>query len=166
VWSDDRLPGSRGSVVAAPGELAYVLGSRSLLVYLGTVKSQGGLRMPTTPKLLLPYPAANDPADVPTDMRELAERIEVVSPFAWSGPYTATMTAPAPAGSGTETVIVAHSLGRVPDILVGWLVDLGYGVFIQWVATLSSTQVSVSFGNVGTVDARAQLKFYLGVTQL
>ena len=34
--------------------------------------------MPTTATMLLPYPAATDPADVPTDMRELAERIETV----------------------------------------------------------------------------------------
>ena len=34
--------------------------------------------MPSTPVLQLPYPAATDPADVPTDMRELAERIEAL----------------------------------------------------------------------------------------
>lgn len=36
--------------------------------------------MPDTPTLLLPYPAATDPADVPTDLRELAERLELVMP--------------------------------------------------------------------------------------
>ena len=34
--------------------------------------------MPTTPVLLLPFPAATDPADVPTDMQELAARVEAV----------------------------------------------------------------------------------------
>jgi hypothetical protein len=34
--------------------------------------------MPTTPVYALPYPAQTDPADVPTDMQELAERIEAV----------------------------------------------------------------------------------------
>jgi hypothetical protein len=34
--------------------------------------------MPNTPTLLLPYPAPTDPADVPTDMGELATRIETV----------------------------------------------------------------------------------------
>lgn len=34
--------------------------------------------MPTTPTLLLPYPAPADPADVPLDMQELADRIETV----------------------------------------------------------------------------------------
>jgi hypothetical protein len=32
--------------------------------------------MPTTPNYLLPYPLATDPADVPTDLRELAEASE------------------------------------------------------------------------------------------
>ena len=36
--------------------------------------------MPTTPIYALPYPAAADPADVPLDMRELAEQIEAVFP--------------------------------------------------------------------------------------
>jgi hypothetical protein len=36
--------------------------------------------MPTTPVLGLPYPAATDPADVPTDMQELANRLEAVIP--------------------------------------------------------------------------------------
>jgi len=34
--------------------------------------------MPTTPTLLLPYPAPSDPADVPADMGSLANRIEAV----------------------------------------------------------------------------------------
>jgi len=34
--------------------------------------------MPTTATLLLPYPAPSDPADVPTDMGELATRLETV----------------------------------------------------------------------------------------
>ena len=34
--------------------------------------------MPTTPTYVLPYPAAGDPADVPVDMQELADRIETV----------------------------------------------------------------------------------------
>jgi len=34
--------------------------------------------MPETPKIQLPYPAATDPADVPTDMRELANRIDAI----------------------------------------------------------------------------------------
>ena len=38
--------------------------------------------MPTTPIYALPYPAAADPADVPLDMQELAERIELVLPQA------------------------------------------------------------------------------------
>lgn len=36
--------------------------------------------MPTTPVYALPYPAAADPADVPLDMQELADRLEVVLP--------------------------------------------------------------------------------------
>ena len=36
--------------------------------------------MPSTPIYALPYPAAADPADVPVDMQELAERVEAVLP--------------------------------------------------------------------------------------
>ena len=36
--------------------------------------------MPATPTYALPYPAAGDPADVPVDMQELADRIEAVLP--------------------------------------------------------------------------------------
>jgi len=35
--------------------------------------------MPNTPKLALPYPVASDPADVPTDMGELATRVDTVA---------------------------------------------------------------------------------------
>ena len=42
--------------------------------------------MGTTPTYALPYPEATDPADVPTDIRELADRIEaVVGPGSASG---------------------------------------------------------------------------------
>jgi hypothetical protein len=34
--------------------------------------------MSTTPVLLLPFPADTDPADVPTDLQDLAERVEAV----------------------------------------------------------------------------------------
>jgi hypothetical protein len=34
--------------------------------------------VPSTPIYAIPYPAASDPADVPLDMQELAERLEVV----------------------------------------------------------------------------------------
>jgi microcystin-dependent protein len=45
--------------------------------------------MPATPVLQLPYPAATDPADVPTDMQELATRLDQIlthlvgSPIPW-----------------------------------------------------------------------------------
>ena len=35
--------------------------------------------MPTTPKLALPYPLPGDPADVPLDVQELAERVDTVA---------------------------------------------------------------------------------------
>lgn len=44
--------------------------------------------MPTTPLYALPYPAAADPADVPLDMQELAERIEVIMPGRYQGALT------------------------------------------------------------------------------
>lgn len=37
--------------------------------------------MPSTPILALPYPALSDPADVPTDMAELAARLDQVTPI-------------------------------------------------------------------------------------
>jgi hypothetical protein len=50
--------------------------------------------MGTTPIYALPYPEATDPADVPTDMRELAERIEAVL------------------GSGSAAVLVYHNVAQ------------------------------------------------------
>jgi hypothetical protein len=55
--------------------------------------------MGSTPIYALPYPEATDPADVPLDMRELAERIEaVLGGFgawqAYTPVWTATTTAP------------------------------------------------------------------------
>ena len=35
--------------------------------------------MPTTPKLLLPYPVATDPADVPADVQRLAAQVDTVA---------------------------------------------------------------------------------------
>jgi hypothetical protein len=46
--------------------------------------------MPTTPIYALPYPAATDPADVPLDMQELAERIALVLGGALSATPPAT----------------------------------------------------------------------------
>lgn len=48
--------------------------------------------MGTTPVYALPYPAATDPADVPVDMQELAERVEAVLATLSSSTLIATQT--------------------------------------------------------------------------
>jgi hypothetical protein len=67
--------------------------------------------MPTTPILQLPYPAATDPADVPTDMGELATRIETVrgavnglASLGADGKVPAAQLPAAAAGAGAELV--------------------------------------------------------------
>jgi hypothetical protein len=52
--------------------------------------------MPTTPIYALPYPAPGDPADVPIDMQELAERIEVAM-APWIIAHSASIAAPSAA---------------------------------------------------------------------
>jgi hypothetical protein len=58
--------------------------------------------MPTTPILLLPYPAPGDPADVPTDMNELATRLETV--ITASGGYGTSL--PGSPTNGQEYTLV------------------------------------------------------------
>jgi hypothetical protein len=64
--------------------------------------------MPQTPILALPYPAATDPADVPTDMGELANRIEAVRGaipgFAATPSYDTTL--PGSPINGQEAILV------------------------------------------------------------
>ena len=59
--------------------------------------------MPTTATYLLPYPAAGDPADVPTDMQELADRLETVLPTIGAGYGTSLPGSPT---DGQEYILV------------------------------------------------------------
>jgi hypothetical protein len=88
--------------------------------------------MPTTPILKLPYPAAGDPADVPTDMRELAERIEATSaPFyraEQSGSLALTTSAQAIPGSYLTLAEVGYWLVLATfDFFIG---NLGVGICV------------------------------------
>jgi hypothetical protein len=67
--------------------------------------------MPTTPTLLLPYPAPGDPADVPTDMNELATRIETVRGAA-NGLASLDATGKVPAAQ------LAAGLAKIQDTLL------------------------------------------------
>lgn len=70
--------------------------------------------MPSTPVYALPYPAAADPADVPLDMQELADRLETLkvrsgAEMAYNQitvPVTGTATDPA----ATDLVIAGTTL--------------------------------------------------------
>lgn len=64
--------------------------------------------MPVTPNLLLPYPSAGDPADVPADMQALAEAIDDLAGAA-DGLATLDSTGKVPssqlpAGGGASTL--------------------------------------------------------------
>ena len=59
--------------------------------------------MPTTPNLLLPYPVATDTADVPRDMKALADRLDIVA----GAP--AAIALPGSPVDGQETYIVADA---------------------------------------------------------
>jgi hypothetical protein len=54
--------------------------------------------MPTTPVLLLPYPAATDPADVPADIQKLANRLDIVVPVAAGARVFHSANQPIPSG--------------------------------------------------------------------
>jgi hypothetical protein len=78
--------------------------------------------MPTTPILLLPYPAATDPADVPIDMSELATRIETVRGLAnglasldATGKVPAAQLPPVAPTSTTRSVQLAAGAATLPD---------------------------------------------------
>ena len=66
--------------------------------------------MPTTPIYALPYPAAADPADVPLDMQELAERTEaVLNPLAYVE-NAANVTVTATTAAGAQTIVSAGAV--------------------------------------------------------
>jgi hypothetical protein len=63
--------------------------------------------MGTTPVYALPYPEAVEPADVPLDMRELAERVELALPLQPS--VRVYHNAGQPISNGVETVLAFNS---------------------------------------------------------
>jgi hypothetical protein len=68
--------------------------------------------MPTTPIYQLPYPAASDPADVPLDMRELADAIEGHGPgteLAYAQ-ITANVPVTATTEAGANTIVTAPAV--------------------------------------------------------
>jgi len=72
--------------------------------------------MPTTPVYALRYPAATDPADVPTDMGELATDVESAlsmkapgTELAWAE-ITAPVTIPISAEAAAATVVTAPAI--------------------------------------------------------
>jgi hypothetical protein len=62
--------------------------------------------MPTTPRSLLPYPAAADPADVPLDMQELALALDEIA----YAQITASVTVPVVAEASAVTVVSAGAI--------------------------------------------------------
>lgn len=68
--------------------------------------------MPTTPKFTLPYPAASDPADVPSDMNKLATRIDTIGGAA-SGLATLDGT--------TKVPLAQLPVGIVPNLIGTYL---------------------------------------------
>ena len=113
--------------------------------------------MPTTPTYLLPYPAAGDPADVPTDMQELADRLETVLPTVGATLVTALPGSP----TDGQEVILVDSL-TAPTY--SWRLRYSSGISdaSKWlfvggipatvlVATAESTSTTASFVDLATV---------------
>ena len=92
--------------------------------------------MPTTPTLLLPYPAPTDPADVPTDMGELANQIEAVrgaaNGLAALGSDGKVPAAQLPAGGSTVIPLVTTLPGSPTDGQEVILVDSLTAATYQW----------------------------------
>jgi hypothetical protein len=125
--------------------------------------------MPTTPKLGLPYPLNTDPADVPTDMFELADRIDDIAAVA-SGLATLDATGKVPnaqiAGISLYTPVWG-AYGTAPVLgngnLVGRYVRIGAFVYVSVSLTAGSTTTfgtsgytfTPPFGATGTLVAMA-----------
>lgn len=96
--------------------------------------------MPATPIYALPYPAAADPADIPVDIQELAERVELVFPSkelayaqitANASPAatteataTAIVTAPAVTFDGSPALVEFFSEGFRPHTVAAATITL------------------------------------------
>jgi hypothetical protein len=107
--------------------------------------------MPTTPKLAIPYPVPTDPADVPTDMQELASRVDAVagsaSGLATLGADGKIPAAQLPAASGIPATIVdakgdliaasaADAVARLPVGANGQVLtaDSAQALGVKWAA--------------------------------
>lgn len=67
--------------------------------------------MPQTTRLALPYPAGTDPANVPVDMQELADRLAAIA-AGWLPPGTAAAR-PAPAAALDRHLYFAHDTSEI-----------------------------------------------------
>jgi hypothetical protein len=84
--------------------------------------------VPTTPIYALPYPAAADPADVPLDMQELAERVEAALP------------------AGYGTTLPGSPFDKQEFILVDSLTAPTYAWRFRYVASISGAYKWVFIG--------------------
>jgi hypothetical protein len=119
--------------------------------------------MPQTPILALPYPAATDPADVPTDMGELANRVEAVrgainglASLAADGRVPTTQLPPLPPavvngqwlkGSGGAMVWADITPADV----------IGLGTWQPYTVVWTSSGTAPSFGNATVVARYCQI---------
>jgi len=78
--------------------------------------------MPATPTYALPYPASTDPADVPADVKKLADRIEVVV-----GPGTANGQIPVWDNAAKKWVAAARELAYAQIVANVSLTGSGQG---------------------------------------
>ena len=104
--------------------------------------------MPTTPRFSLPYPVAQDPADVPFYIQDLAEATDAAIP---------TIDIPVPLIVAMTHALVAvpsvsatfgHTLGRVPTGVFCQVISspfMGY----QFVSATAATFTVVCFNTLG-----------------
>jgi hypothetical protein len=127
--------------------------------------------MGVTPSYALPYPEATDPADVPTDMRELAERVEAVIPVkgtavgqiaVWDGSKWVARAGPVFASVEPNEQITTGSYGDLATPGPSVTLPEAGDYIISWGCLLSGVPgnawgsgVAVKFGAAVAVDADA-----------
>lgn len=97
--------------------------------------------MAATPIYALPYPAAADPADVPLDMQELADRIEAVLS---SGLYAEVLTSETTAVTANYTDLA--TVGPQVTIAATGLYVVSFGAVAANAVAAANAFVSISLG--------------------
>ena len=119
--------------------------------------------MPTTPRLLLPYPVSTDTADVPRDIKALADRIEALT--AWIRDADMAPGVGPQSGDLRFTAIPVAT----PTTISGWLLCDGgsylrAGTYATLFAAIGTTYGSVDGTHFSVPDFRGRVASGVGMS--